>query len=161
MASALHGSAGTTPCHRAEFQLSQESTRALAARYGLNPKTVAKWRKRTTTVDAPIGAKSPKSTVLTPACSGIGKVLRLHPNAFGYEPTPSAPTRSHEKMARDTFRMGPPSRPQLEMDLPMVLPSAMAGQRSGVGLDERHARRDELPIGRGRRNLDALDRDRD
>jgi hypothetical protein len=36
--SVLHGSARTTPCLRAEFQASQESTRALAARYGLNPK---------------------------------------------------------------------------------------------------------------------------
>jgi len=66
MASVLHGSARTTPCLRAEFQASQESTRALAARYGLNPKTVAKWRERTTTTDAPMGPKVPKSTVLTP-----------------------------------------------------------------------------------------------
>jgi transposase-like protein len=65
MASVLHGSARTTPCLRAEFQASKESTRSLAARYGLNPKTVAKWRKRTTTADAPMGPKAPKSTVLT------------------------------------------------------------------------------------------------
>ena len=31
MASVLHGSARTTPCLRAEFQASKESTRALAA----------------------------------------------------------------------------------------------------------------------------------
>lgn len=46
MASVLHGSARTTPRPRAEFQASQESTRSLAARYGVNPKTVAKWRGR-------------------------------------------------------------------------------------------------------------------
>src|SRR4051812_32231902 len=40
--------------------------RALAARYGLNPKTVAKWRERTTTADAPMGPSDPRSTVLTP-----------------------------------------------------------------------------------------------
>ncbi|NMN73112.1 hypothetical protein AF71_00049610, partial [Rhizobium sp. 57MFTsu3.2] len=67
MGSILHGSARTTPRLRAEFQASQESTRSLAARYGLNSKTVAKWRERTTTADAPMGPKSPKSTVLTPA----------------------------------------------------------------------------------------------
>ena len=59
MASVLHGSARTTPCLRAEFQASKESTRALATRYGLNPKTVEKWRKRATTADAPMGPKAP------------------------------------------------------------------------------------------------------
>lgn len=33
----------------------------------MNPKTVAKWRELTTTADAPMGRKMPKSTVLTPA----------------------------------------------------------------------------------------------
>jgi len=76
MASVLHGSARTTPCLRAEFQASKESTRSLAARYGLNPKTVAKWRKRTTTADAPMGPKAPKSTVLTPAEEAIVVAFR-------------------------------------------------------------------------------------
>lgn len=67
MASVLHGSARTTPRLRAEFQASQESTRTLAARYNLDPKTVAKWRNRTTTADTPMGPKTPKSTVLKPA----------------------------------------------------------------------------------------------
>ena len=66
MAEVLHGSARTTPRVRAELQRSQESTRALAARYSLNPKTVAKWRGRTTTADAPMGPSDPRSTVLTP-----------------------------------------------------------------------------------------------
>ncbi|OIQ68053.1 hypothetical protein GALL_503600 [mine drainage metagenome] len=60
MGSVLHGSARTTPRIRAELQASQESGRALAARYDLNPKTVRKWRKRTTTADAPMGPKVPK-----------------------------------------------------------------------------------------------------
>jgi len=66
VAEVLHGSARTTPRVRAELQRSQESTRALAARYSLNPKTVAKWRGRTTTADAPMGPSDPRSTVLTP-----------------------------------------------------------------------------------------------
>jgi hypothetical protein len=32
-------------------------TRALAGRYGLNPKTIAKWRWRTITADAPLSAR--------------------------------------------------------------------------------------------------------
>lgn len=71
MGSVLQGSARTTPCLRAQFQTSQESTRVLAARYGLNPKTVRKWRQRTTTSDAPMGPKVPKSTVLPPAKEAI------------------------------------------------------------------------------------------
>jgi len=76
MASVLHGSARTTPCLRAEFQASQESTRSLAARYGVNAKTVKKWRSRTTTADAPMGPKTPKSTVLTPAEEAIVVAFR-------------------------------------------------------------------------------------
>jgi hypothetical protein len=71
MASVLHGSARTTRCLRAELQASKESTRSLARRYGLNPKTVKKWRERSTTADAPMGPKAPKSTVLTPAEEAI------------------------------------------------------------------------------------------
>src|SRR3712207_3586820 len=65
MAASLHGSARTTPRVRAELQASQEATRTLAAQYGLNPKPVAKWRKRTTTADQPMGPARPRSTTLT------------------------------------------------------------------------------------------------
>jgi transposase InsO family protein len=65
MAPGLHGSARTTPRVRAELQASQETTRRLAARYGLNPKTVAKWRRRGSTADAPMGPSRPRSSVLS------------------------------------------------------------------------------------------------
>lgn len=65
MAELLHGSARTTPRIRAELQASQESTRALAIRYQLNPKTVAKWRGRSTTSDEPMGPRKPCSSVLS------------------------------------------------------------------------------------------------
>src|SRR5215216_7573343 len=71
MAGLLHGSARTTPRVRAELQASQEATRVLAARYGLNPKTVTKWRQRTTTADQPMGPSRPRSTVLTEAEEAI------------------------------------------------------------------------------------------
>jgi hypothetical protein len=76
MGSVLHGSARTTARVRAELQGSKESSRALAVRYGLNPKTVLKWRKRTTTSDAPMGPKDPRSTVLTPAEEAIVVAFR-------------------------------------------------------------------------------------
>jgi len=71
MAPGLHGSARTTPRVRAELQAAQGTTRALAARYGLNPKTVAKWRGRTGTADAPMGPRRPHSSVLTEAEEAI------------------------------------------------------------------------------------------
>ena len=67
MATTLHGSARTTPRLRADLQTSKESMRTLAAKYGLNPKTVAKWRKRTGTADAPMGPRSRRTAALTAA----------------------------------------------------------------------------------------------
>ena len=65
MASVLHGSARTTPRVRAELKAAQAPARVLATQYGLNVKTVLKWRNRVEITDAPMGPK-PKSTVLTP-----------------------------------------------------------------------------------------------
>ena len=76
MAAGLHGSAITTPRVRAELQASQASTRALAARYGLNPNTVAKWRGRVGTADAPMGPRQPRSSALTEAEEAIVVELR-------------------------------------------------------------------------------------
>ena len=66
MEQVLHGSACTTPAVRRAIQASSESLQKLAARYGLNPKTVAKWRGRTDVADAPMGPKKPVSSVLSP-----------------------------------------------------------------------------------------------
>ena len=76
MASVLHGSARTTPRLRAERKASKESSRALAAAYGLNPKTVAKWRGRAETADAPMGSKAARSTVLTATEEAIAVEFR-------------------------------------------------------------------------------------
>src|SRR5271154_7388645 len=46
MGQILHGSATTTEAVRRAIQHRQESLRGLAKRYGVNPKTVAKWRAR-------------------------------------------------------------------------------------------------------------------
>jgi transposase-like protein len=61
----LHPSATTTTAVRRALQNSQESIRVLARRYNLNPKTVAKWKKRATVEDTPMGPKQHHSTVLS------------------------------------------------------------------------------------------------
>lgn len=47
MGQILHRSARTTEAVRGAIQQSQESLRILAKRYGINQKTVAKWKERT------------------------------------------------------------------------------------------------------------------
>jgi transposase-like protein len=61
----LHRSATTTEAVRRAIQHGQESLRTLARRHGINPKTVAKWRKRCSVADRRTGPKQPRSTVLT------------------------------------------------------------------------------------------------
>ena len=68
MGQVLHGSATTTEAVRRAIQHSQESLRALAKRYGVNPKTIAKWKRRASAADLPTGPKKPQSTVLTYPC---------------------------------------------------------------------------------------------
>ena len=65
MGQILHGSATTTEAVRRAIQNSQESLRVLAKRYGINQKTVIKWKGRTSVADVPTGPKNPTSTVLT------------------------------------------------------------------------------------------------
>ncbi len=65
MGQVLHGSATTTETIRRAIQNSQESIRALAQRYNINPKTVAKWKKRPPVKDHAMGPKQRQSSVLT------------------------------------------------------------------------------------------------
>ena len=61
-----YGCATTTLATRRLIQQRTESLQKLAKRFGIDPKTVAKWRSRTTTEEAVRGPK-PASAVLTPA----------------------------------------------------------------------------------------------
>lgn len=78
MGQVLHGCARTTEAVRRAIQHSQESIRALAQRHGVNPKTIAKWRRRTSTTDAPMGPKEPRSTVLKQEEEAIIVTFRKH-----------------------------------------------------------------------------------
>ncbi len=63
---------------RGAIQNSEESLRALSSRYGINQKTVAKWRKRTSVADLPTGPKDAKSTALTLDEEAIIVAFRRH-----------------------------------------------------------------------------------
>ncbi len=63
MGQVLHGSATTTAAIRRAIQHNQESLSALAARYGINQKNVARWRHRSSTGDLPTDPRDAKSTV--------------------------------------------------------------------------------------------------
>lgn len=78
MGQVLHGSATTTHAVRAAIQRSQASIAALSRAYGLNPKTVAKWRKRGTVLDAPMGPKERVSTVLSREEEALVIAFRRH-----------------------------------------------------------------------------------
>src|ERR687884_929174 len=78
MGQVLHGSARTTAAVRRAIQHSQESLRRLARRHGINPKTVAKWKKRASIQDQPTGPKQPRSTVLTIEQEAIVVAFRRH-----------------------------------------------------------------------------------
>jgi len=78
MGQILHGCATTTEAVRRAIQDSQESLRVLARRYGINPKTVAKWKKRSFIRDLPTGPKEPRSTILTVEEEAIIVAFRRH-----------------------------------------------------------------------------------
>src|SRR5215204_6142770 len=78
MGQVLHGSATTTEAVRRAIQHSQESLRTLAKRYGINPKTVAKWRARASVADHRTGPKDPRSTVLSPEEEAVVVAVRRH-----------------------------------------------------------------------------------
>jgi len=100
MGQILHGSATTTEAVRRAIQLRQESVRALAKRYGVSPTTVQKWRKRSSTADAQMGPKEPRSTVLTREEEAIVVAFRRHTLLplddclYGLQPTIPHLTRS-------------------------------------------------------------------
>jgi hypothetical protein len=78
MGQVLHGSARTTEAVRRAIQHSQESLRVLAQRHGINQKTVAKWKNRTSATDRPTGPKEPRSTVLSVEDEAIIVAFRRH-----------------------------------------------------------------------------------
>ena len=78
MGQVLHGCGASTHAVRAAIQRSQASISELSRTYGLNPKTVAKWKKRNSVDDAPMGPKEPRSTVLSKEDEALSVAFRRH-----------------------------------------------------------------------------------
>jgi hypothetical protein len=78
MGQVLHGSATTTHAIRAAIQRSQASAAELSRTYGVNPKTVLKWRKRATVEDRRTGPREPHSSVLSPEEEAVIVAFRRH-----------------------------------------------------------------------------------
>ena len=78
MGQILHGSATTTEAIRRAIQNSKASLRALSRRYGINQKTVAKWKKRSSVSDLPTGPTDAKSSVLSIEDEAIIVAFRRH-----------------------------------------------------------------------------------
>ncbi|EJC80753.1 LOW QUALITY PROTEIN: integrase family protein [Rhizobium leguminosarum bv. trifolii WSM2297] len=60
------------------IQNSEESLKALSKRYGINQKTVAKWRKRTSLASLPTGPEEPHSTILSMEEEAVVVAFRRH-----------------------------------------------------------------------------------
>ena len=68
----------TTHAIRATIQQSQATTAALSREFGINVKTVAKWRKRETVEDRKTGPTCPSSTVLSADEEAMIVAFRRH-----------------------------------------------------------------------------------
>ncbi|AOO84942.1 IS481 family transposase [Bosea vaviloviae] len=122
MVQVLHGSATTTEAVRRAIQHSQASLRALAKRYGINQKTVAKWKKRSSVADAPTGPKNPSSTVLTIEEEAIVVAFRRHTllplDDCLYALQPTIPTLTRSSLHRCLQRHGINRLPVVEGERP-------------------------------------------
>jgi len=74
----LHDCATTTHAVRAAIQRSKASVADLSEQYGINQKTVRKWRARQSVEDLPMGPKKPRSTVLSPEEEAACVAFRKH-----------------------------------------------------------------------------------
>ena len=118
MGQVLHGSATTTEAIRRAIQHSQASLRTLAKRYGINQKTVAKWKRRTSVVDIPTGPKDARSTVLSLGEEAVIVAFRKHTllplDDCLYALQPSIPHLTRSSLHRCLQRHGISQLPQVE-----------------------------------------------
>ncbi len=122
MGQILHGSATTTAAVRRAIQNSQASLRELAGRYGINPKTVAKWRRRTSASDVRMGPKELRSTVLTKEEEALIVAFRKHTllplDDCLYALQATVPHLTRSSLHRCLQRHGISRLPQTEGDKP-------------------------------------------
>ena len=118
MGQVLHGSATTTEAVRRAIQHSQESLRVLAKRYGINPKTVAKWKARTSVSDCRPALRTPRSTVLSVEEEAVIVAFRRHTllplDDCLYALQPTIPHLTRSSLHRCLQRHGISRLPQVE-----------------------------------------------
>ena len=121
MGQVLHRSATTTEAVRRAIQHSQESLRALARRYGVNQKTMAKWKRCTSVADLPTGPKDARSTVLTAEQEAVVVAFRRHTllplDDCLYALQPTIPHLTRSSLHRCLQRHGISRLPQVEGEL--------------------------------------------
>jgi transposase InsO family protein len=122
MGQILHGSATTTEAVRRAIQHSQESLRTLSRRYGINHKTVSKWKKRSFVADLPTGPKQPKSTVLLVEDEAVVVAFRRHTllplDDCLYALQPTIPHLTRSSLHRCLQRHGISRLPEVEGNKP-------------------------------------------
>ena len=122
MGQVRHGSATTTYAVRAAIQRSQASLAALSQELGINPKTVAKWRKRTTVEDLKTGPRKPRSTVLSECEEAMIVAFRRHTllplDDCLYALLPTIPNLTRSALHRCLQRHGISRLPDIEGDKP-------------------------------------------
>src|SRR3984885_15608037 len=118
MGQVLHGCATTTEAVRRAIQHSQESLRSLAKRYGVDPKTIAKWKARTSVSDLATGPKAPRSTVLSVEEEAVIVAFRKHTllplDDCLYTLKPTIPHLTRSSLHRCLKRHGISRLPQVE-----------------------------------------------
>src|SRR5271170_2661056 len=122
----LQRSATTTAAIRRAIQHSQESLRTLALRHGINPKTVAKWRKRCSVADLRTGPRAPRSTVLTLEEEAVVVAFRRHTllplDDCLYALQATIPSLTRSSLHRCLERHGISRLPDVEGDKPAKAP---------------------------------------
>ena len=92
--------------------------RALAKRYGVNPKTIAKWKARKSVADLRTGPKEPRSTVLTVEEEAVVVAFRRHTllplDDCLYALQPTLPHLTRSSLHRCLKRHGISRLPQVE-----------------------------------------------
>lgn len=118
-----YGSATTTAAIRRAIQHSQAILRQLAKRYGINPKTVAKWKKRHSTADRKTGPSEPKSTVLSIEDEAVIVAFRRHTllplDDCLYALQPTIPHLTRSSLHRCLQRHGISRLPETDGDKPL------------------------------------------
>ena len=107
---------------RAAIQRSQASTAELSRELGINPKTVAKWRKRHSVEDKKNGPTEPRSTILSKEEEAVVVAFRRHTllplDDCLYALQPTIPHLMRSSLHRCLQRHGISRLPEMDGDKP-------------------------------------------